>query len=471
MSDCEETDFFWESWTSPGKRKRKKKHSCVKNKNESTVKKKKKKTSKFKEAMEGKKEKKKERRKKKKSLLLGFDDGFIFTQGASDPVDELQPEASDPRRAEKPDHLTQASKKKTKRKKKVAFDLPPGYIHAKRPKLISSSLKELILPAVMDSTSCSQAQPCNPDSQCTSDDINSQDLFITQKTFRTVLSGSSSGEASDRALSSAPQTTQRENKVQPSPVVQKKHHSGSNSCPQRSRVQFCLTGEEDFGLAEQDSRRLLQFNTNQTVSAHVKPRVANPNLDHPVGVNGPVDFEKPKGGSCTSSCELNTDKPTASISTQTENFFTTELSSYLSFCQNSGATVCFDTLKPLDLSLPRRATIHLDMCLLAKMSGTEAGAADEKLSGQKPPWLPEQTRSKGHADPNLRPSRSAQIRELPDGTLCKSESPSPQSECEPKSADTTSGEDSEPPGRTGKLDLIQVRPRVLLHCQCWGKVL
>ncbi|KAM7414015.1 hypothetical protein PAMA_019031 [Pampus argenteus] len=366
MSDREEADFFWESWTSPGKRKSKKdskKNNKVQNgKNNTTVKtnesiqkkKKKKKNSKFKEAMEERKDKKKEKKKKKKKPAQDLDDSFVFTCDASAAVPSAQdkPEALNLRSSTeklKSDQLTQDSKKKTKRKKKVMFDLSPGYISVKRPKLVSSSAQsptESIVwdnEAVRDSERCSQ--PHDNDSQCTGDDMNSQDLFITQKTFRGSPSDPSSGEASDKAV----------------------------------------------------------ITTTITTS-------------------------------------------TASTSTQTENFFSTELSSYLDFCQKSTSTVSSEDLKPLDLRLPQKMRKGLRSCLSAK----------EKCGDQKPLYSVKEIKRESGAQTSC----SSQWKKEPcGGQLCsvraegKGEtSPSPQS------ADTTtSSEDNEPPCRSSKVDLTQVR--------------
>lgn len=522
MSECE--DFFLEYWISPGKRKRKKNPKenkmWVKHKNTITVKtdeslqkkkkKKKKKNSKFKEAVEERKEKKKERKKKKSSQAL--DDSFISTQGysgASDPV--VKPKASYPHST---DHLTQESKKKTKRKKKVAFDLSPGYICVKRPKFVSSSPKENILPekAAVTDNSCSQvtktqpsqAQSHDSDSQCTSDDINSQDLFITQKIFRTFPPEPSSGEASDKAVDTPPQQTiTQQEMMQHSPVVQIQHDEGSNTHLQESHFHqhpkkvkepllkekaalIVLTEEEeekeegDFDLAQQNPRKQFELDTNLTEekkvygAVRVEPRAVNRYLDDPTVVKCSMDVIK----SCTSSqespsCLPNTNRPslplqtsTASISTQTENFFTAELSSYLSFRHRSGASSHFETLKPLDLSLPQRVRKDLERRLSVK---NEVKVDKEKLSEQKATSLPEDT--KGHKDPSLQSSSSSErkdgelktkdpaVRQLwCVSTRCKGQSaPSPQSESELKSADTTSSEDNEPAWRTSKLDLTQVR--------------
>ena len=132
MSDCEEKDFFCESWISPGRKRKKnsrKDEKYVNHKKINTMKtdqsfqKKKKKNSKFKGAMEERKEKKKERKQKKNKLTVGLDERIILTQGysgASGPVAKLKPESSHPCSIEKlkPDHLSQDSKKKKKKKRK-----------------------------------------------------------------------------------------------------------------------------------------------------------------------------------------------------------------------------------------------------------------------------------------------------------------------------------------------------------------
>ncbi|KAK2841829.1 hypothetical protein Q5P01_012029 [Channa striata] len=491
MSDCEETDFLWESWTPHGKRKRKKGHQtgkvCSKLKDMVTMKihesirkkkKKKKKNSKFKEVMEGRKEKKKDRKKKKNKLPLGFDGTFIFTQGYSG-ASKSQCEPYTPAST---DHLTQNSKKKTK--KKVAFDLPPGSIRVKRPKFVPLSPKENTLPGE-EAVSCSdltvtrhiQAQPLDIDSQCTcSDDINSQDLFITQKTFRTLPSEPSSGEASDKADNTTLQSITQQEMVEPSSMVQIHYHEESSTYLQGSHLHE--HPKPEFNLAKQNHRTQMALNTNLTkeTTLSVKPRVANPYLDDPIVPNCSMEVANPKQMSCTSkeqspTCPLNTDRlsllpwmSTTSISTQTENFFTSELSSYLSFYKKSRVTVC--NLKPLDLSLPQRSRKDLAKCLRIKISENEGD--EEKLNEQKQS-LPEEMKCKGPKDPNLPPSCSSDIKIGPKKepavrqlwsvtTKGKDEaSPNPQSDPETRSADTTSSEDNEASCRTGKVDLTQVR--------------
>ncbi|XP_044050066.1 daf-12-interacting protein 1 [Siniperca chuatsi] len=471
MSDCEETDFFWESWTSPGKRKRKKdskKDKNKKRKNNITMKTdeniQKKKKKKKKEAMEGRKEKKKEKKKMKNRLALELDDS---SSAQSKPT--VKPEASNSCSNDKLqlDHLTQDSKKKTKRTKKVAFDLSPAYIRVKRPKFVSSSLQcpkeSILLEAVRDRESCSQVtvtghcldQTYDNDSQCNSEDINSQDLFITQKTFKASPSEPSSGEASDKAVTTTPQMFTQRDELHTSVVQIKQHLEGSNKCPQDSHfhfqhhrkakehmkkpktVQVLLAEEEDeeeegLNKAHQNPKIQMELNTNLTKEkevscpVHIKQSVVNPYLDVPVDVNLSLDVAKSKKHSCTSSQQSIT-----STSTQTENFFTTELSSYLSFCQKSRVTVHFEDLKPLDLSLQQRARKDLNL---------------------HPSCSPDMKDVEVKKEPSGRQPCSASTHGKGETSL------SPQSESEPKSADTTtSSEDNEPPCRTGKLDLTQVR--------------
>lgn len=454
---------------------------------EKIQKKKKKKNSKFKEAMVGRKEKKKEKKKKKNRLALGLDDSYICTQGSNTQAKPtVKPETSNPLSSDmlKPDHLTQDSKKKSKRKKKVAFDLSPAYIRVKRPKFVSSSLQcptesiPLENEAVRDNESRSQVTVTghsrghthDNDSQCTSEDINSQDLFITQKTFRASPPEPSSGEASDTAVIATPEMfTQRDRHLHTSVVQIEQHLEGSHfhqrhrktnehvRKPKTVQVLIVEEEEEEEGLnkAHQNPRKgklsfqtQMELNVNLTEEkkvcpVHIKPSVVNPYLAEPIVVNPSLDVTKALvKHSCTSSQQSIT-----STSTQTENFFTTELSSYLNFCQKTRATIHFEDLKPLDLSLLQRARKDLGTCLSAKASS-----------------LPGEIQGDNREDPNLQPSHSSDMKdpevkkEPPGRTQSKGETTlSPQSEPEPKSADTTtSSEDNEPLCRTGKLDLTQV---------------
>ncbi|XP_034082976.1 uncharacterized protein LOC117553240 [Gymnodraco acuticeps] len=211
MSDWEETDFY-EAWNwTPGivqrKKNPKKEKKCKKRQNDPTKKKKKKKKhSKCKETMDVRKEKT-----NKVALVLG--DRFLLPQGSSATFEHT--ETSNPPGGEK---LKSDCNKKTKRKKNVAFDLTPGNIPVKHPKWFFSSeqrpIKSILTEpeAVRDSGSCAQLTVTQAyDSQC--EDMNSQDLFITQKTFRTSPSESSSGETSDKSPMTSPHRSTPRNEL------------------------------------------------------------------------------------------------------------------------------------------------------------------------------------------------------------------------------------------------------------------
>ena len=340
------------------------------------------------------------------------------------------------------------------------FDLSPGYICVKRPKFVSSSPKDNILAqkepergsedcSQVTLTGHSQSQPHDNELQNTSDDINSQDLFITQKMFRISPSDPSSGEASDKGVITIPQPE----KGLDSSGVQIKHHDGLYTCLQDSF-----------------------FHSHQkkvSGPVHVKSSVVNPCLD----------VAKSKKHTCTSRqtsppCPLNTNEPSlllqmskASISTQTENFFTTELSSYHSFCQKRGLTICSENLKPLDLSLPQRARKDHMRCLSVEVPGIEVKDDEKKCTDQKPSSLPDEMRGNGRKYPDLRPicssvMKAVEVKKEPYGRLRWSvraqvkgkTTPSPQSESESKIADIMTSSEDEPLSSTGKLDLTQVIP-------------
>lgn len=476
-----------ESWISRGDKKREKdskkdtknpktKHNLNLKTGDSVQKKKKKKkkNAKVKEAVEEGKAKKKEKKKKKNKVEP--DDSFLLTQ-ASNAQEEpaVNSHSSD---MLKQDHLTQESKKKCKRKKKVAFDLSPG-ICVKRPKFDCSSpqcSKDSIVSeneAVRDSESCSQIAvtghsqgPAHEnDSQCNSEDINSQDLFITQKTFRLSPSEPSSIEA----ISATPQMfTQRDE--QDTPVAQLKeyldssykssqeshfhqHHGKTNEhTKKKEKVTQKEKERKEERLNEAHHRHnkghlsfqtQMELNANLTEEescpAHKKPTVVNPYLAEPVVVKYTLDVEKSKSHSCTSS-----QQSTRSTSTQTENLFTTKLSLYLNFCQKSRVTTHCEDMKALDLSLPWRARKEL---------GTSVKTAP--LQGDNHKDLKHAQVKKEASGEHL---QSVNIQDKGEAAQ------SPQSECESKSADTTtSSEDGEP--RCRKLDLTQVMTHdTHVHC-------
>ncbi len=499
MSDLEETDVFWESLTSPGKRKKDKKSSKHKNnikmKTDEKIRRKKKKTNlEFKDAMVGRKAKRKEKKKKKNRLALDLGDTFILTQASNAQAKPaVRPKISSPRHSDqlKADHLDQESKKKTKRKKKVAFDLSPGYIRVKRPKFLSSFSqcpKESVLSeneVLRDSESCSQAPVSGhsrgptheDDSQCNSEEINSQDLFITQKTFRVSPSEPSSGEASDKAVPATPQMFTQRDQLHTS-VSQIKLHFEEDSHLQKhlrktngpemkpKTVQVLLTEEEEeegVNKAHHKHKKgKLSFQTQTELKANfteekkalnpvrMKPRAVNPYLAEPCDINTTLDAVRSKEHSCTLS-----QQSTTSTSTQTENLFTTELSSYLNFCRKSILASLFEDLKPLDLSLPERARKDLGMCLSVKTSSLAGKIQGDSHKDANPhPSCPS-----GMKDTNVKREPSGQAHCSMSAQGKGETTPSSQSESEPKSADTTtSSEDSETACRTGKLDLTQVRP-------------
>ncbi|CAK6969963.1 uncharacterized protein LOC121897147 [Scomber scombrus] len=435
MSDCEEADF-WESWISPVKTKRKK--EAKKNnsgqkfkKTNDIVRKKKKKKKKFKEAMQRRKEKKKE---KKKKMALDLDDSFVSECGSTAAL-QAKPEALNLRSSAeklKPDPLTPDSKKKTKRKKKVMFDLSPGYIV---PSSLQSSIESVLLENefVKDVGRCSpiaetgqnQGPPQDPNSQCSVDNMNSQDLFITQKTFRGSPSDSSSGEPDYKAVIWTPQM-----------LMLTEGSQNENGSPKEKR----------------------ELNTNLTEEKDVPcPSPSRPYVEPIVVTSSPDVKSKKQAFSCPSYTHERPLLPLTSTtiaSTQTENFFTTELSSYLNFQQKSTSTLISDDVKPLDLSLPKRAKKDL------KISATKLKGDEEKSVGWKQSCLLKEVKS----DRGARPSCSSEARKEPCGRQRRSISakskgestPSPESES--KSTDTTtSSEDYEHPCRGNKVDLTQVR--------------
>ncbi|XP_069570443.1 uncharacterized protein [Brachyistius frenatus] len=414
MSDFEDADFFLKSyWTSPEKRKSKKGSKRDKKepkRNDSVQKKRKKKNAKFKEAME--KEKKK---KKKRKNGLEVDDGFMFTQSSgARPKPAEKPDTANLEEKLKPDRPTPDSGKKTKRTKKVAFDLPPGCVRVKRPKFVSSSPKEKEAAVVVAATARSRP-PDDDDSQRNSDDVNSQDLFITQKTFRASPSeDASSGEAGE-----------------------------VKRLPGDSPFRDPKTEREGLKKPDRKSSQKKESNVAGQKKVPFKPDVANLFLDEPIVVNSSPDVAKKNPSSRRSSSSLSRDgeslpfpASTASASTQTENFFTAELSVYLRRRHEIRATARHhhdDDDEPLDLSLPRRARKDLGRRSSAKTSAVE-----------------------GEKEAKKKKKRDGGRDKAPSGR--GDTSPSQRSESDNKSADTTaSSEDSEPPSRAGKLDLSQVR--------------
>lgn len=417
MADCVEADadFSWKScWTSPVTRKRKTdckrdkkgfkdKSNVTLKKDRSIQKKKKKKKSKYKEVMKAKNAEKKG--KKKKKVPLELDDRFLLIRDSrvSDSVlQRIRPEqiiavtpAASNLCSSTPESLNCdfLPKQKTKNKKKVSFDLSPGYSRVKRPKVVSpppKSPKDKILSETkVDGDESllrgavtarqSQSQPQDNDSQGTGDDASSQDLFITQKTFRTSAWEPSSGKTHQGGLFVDVTQPQRDKEIQRSPPP-----------------------------------------LQPTDEAFLLPPMSR-----------------------------------ANTSTQTENFFTTELSSYLTLCHQRRVTESCEDLRPLDLSLPQRARSFLYAVKIQdKRADQEPSSSpvDVKLE-RKPRWDP--SYSSGVKDGNEKEadgqhlwSCSARQRDEPTA--------SPQSKYEPKSSDTLTSSEDEPSWRSSKMDLTQV---------------
>lgn len=380
--------------------------------------------------MAERKEKTKDK-KKKNRLYLEQNDSLILTQ-ANNSQANRKPKTWNPH-----SHMSQDCN--TKRKKKVTFDLPPGYIRIKRPQFASSSLhcpKESIVfkkDTLGDSVSLAQ----DNNSPCNSEELNSQDLFITQKTFR-VSSPDPSG--------ATPQVLPQGG-MQYVPVVlvkQQRERStrDSNAHQHQSKTPktefLTKKKEEDVGVHETQHNHtngnmcfqtpvelnVYPFEKKKLLSrVHVKP-ILNPLLTEPNAVTPMLDVAKSNKHSCFSSQQMST-------STQTENFFTTERSSYLIFCHK--VNLRLEDLRPLDLSLPQRARKDLRTALPGQV----------KASGCRDPILyPDIKQIKKDDDPRGKTETTPSLQSMPDS----------------KSADTiVSSEDSESPYCFNKLDLTQVR--------------
>ncbi|XP_033943594.1 uncharacterized protein [Pseudochaenichthys georgianus] len=445
MGDWEETHFYeaW-NWTPGiGKRKKnpKKDKKCPKRQNDRTIKadenipkKKKKKHSKFKEAMGVRKEKKKDKNK----VALEPGDRFILPRGSSATSHVEHTETSDPAGGEK---LKSDCSKKSKRKKNVAFDLTPGNIAVKRPKWFSPSeqrpTKSILAEpeAVRDSGSCAQAY----ESQC--EDVHSQDLFITQKTFRTPPSESSSGETSDKAPMTSPHRLTPRDELHTCLPWVGQQCAGSykrvhvQQQPRKTNtVQVCFTPEVEGDALKKAGQNTKKGKSSIQAQVHlhltdenkvphpsrVKPAVVKKPLEETTGLEKTWKPASQQSAPCPSEPPVPRHRSMETTSTQTENFFTLELCSYLKFYEGTAVAAHRDQLKALDLSLPQRARKDLGMrpSPLGGVRGDDhtepCGGSDRteaELSGQQ--W----------------------------------------------SADVTTSSEDEPPGRSGRLDLTQVTPQ------------
>ncbi|XP_059190299.1 uncharacterized protein si:ch211-176l24.4 [Centropristis striata] len=433
MSNCGDTDFFWESITSTPANGKKKKKNFKKDKiqlkyegktDTKKQKKKKKKHSKFTEALEERREKKKEKKKRFSASELNY---FIFTQGTSAPAkppvktETLNPQCSNTLKNDR------EGKKRIKRKKKVAFDLPPGYTCAKRPKIVSSTQQDSPKESVLlenkavghDETysqiTDSQAQTHVDESQCNTEDLNSQDLFITQKTFRVLPSDSSSGEASDKAVTSSPQMFTPQDTLHTSVIWIKQPVEGLYKCVQDSDLEQEHMQKQKVARPKKVSSKTqmhldanLNKDTRVSGPARIMPGTVKARLGEPLDVILDVATSNKHHHISIEQSPMTDEPPvlaTMSTSTQTENLFTTELCSYLNFSRRSRVNVRPEDLKPLDLSLPQRARRELGICL-------------PLLS------LPEDSSGSKHNEPDLHPycylDMNTEVESSEDEPLCHS---------------------------------------------------
>ncbi|XP_029698005.1 uncharacterized protein isoform X2 [Takifugu rubripes] len=428
MANCEETDFQG-SPTVLGKRKRKKNsrkdhQEEVTWKKDDIWKKKKKKGLKCKDMPGTKKEKKKDKKKKKRKISIGPDSDLVFP--------DVRPAQADPAAVYRTQSLRQCQDQepKPKRKKKVAFDLSPGNIRVKRPQFTSSTAQPKESAAFENKTQGDMARLMQDNnSPCNSEDVNSQDLFITQKTFRALSPEPCSGDtiAATPTQMLAQQSTRNE----------KREPKGSargwygRQCPWKSPMTEPFPEEmqeegKTIKIEEESSKNgescsqvkaKLRGNSSEYKFVHARPRVGHFPTEATV-VNAPESW--------TSSQQIST-------STQTENFFTIELSSYLRFTRTVSA--CSVDLDPLDLSLPQRARKDPGMSLLG-----------DQIKGN---------RSKSPGVESRGSFKIKEVKKEPAGCVAETNL-SCCSESGSKSADSTASSGEEQTSRT-KLDLTQVR--------------
>lgn len=206
-----------------------------------------------------------------------------------------------------------------KLKKRVAFDLSPYAVRIKRPKL-SSSTPPCLTKSILVKSEAEEGPKQDNDSQ----DVNSQDLFITQKTFRTP-----SPELTKPAVSLSPRGRPKH------PHLYKR-----TSRPKREAV-----AESSAPVCKMSSRR----------SPEVELNIVPPSLE----------AAKPK-----KQFHVVSRKTLTSTSTQTENFFTAELPSHHHSCRRRSAGA--ESPRPLDLSLPHRARAAACMSMDAQGKREEA---------------------------------------------------------------------------------------------------
>lgn len=426
MDDCEEADFHG-SCVALGKGKPKKnsgkaRQDQVTLKKDASQKKKKRKDSTCKDTLGRKKEKKKDKKKKRK----------ISTDRKSDVMTQLKHAQVDPAMIYTTPSLYRRwdQDEKPKRKKKVAFDLSSSYIRVKRPQFASSSRPKdgVAHNKTMEDLARSTQENNSP---CNSEDINSQDLFITQKTFRALSPEGSSGDACTATTSAHVPMQQSIKKEKCEPVVSTTCLYGQRQ-PWKSQLTECST-EEKTRMKKTGCSYRNGGNCSQ-VKVELQAGLSKPER---ISAQPPVNRSSAEATVVTAS-ESWASSQQISAFTQTENFFTSELTSYLSFVRKVSARSA--DLKPLDLSLPQKAR-----------KDPRTTAAISLLSSQ--------TGGNGCENPEVESRCSLKGKEgkkdLSVGCVVKA-NPSLCSESGQKSADTTASSGEEQPSRA-KLDLTQVK--------------
>ncbi|XP_057692812.1 THO complex subunit 2-like [Corythoichthys intestinalis] len=445
--------FIWDSIITP--RKSNKETKSKKNKNQFNMKNNitpnmddsnSNKISKFKDAMKSKKAKKEKKKKKKRIVdvnsLLGSSN-FTPTFGSNPNMPFLSSLTKK--------HKSDRDSKKKRKRKKVAFELPYDYMRVKRPNFScvhpknltdSSELKKACLKDGDNFSSVSEIvqhqSPQEDDNQM--EDINSQDLFITQKTFRSPSSDSTADATYKPITTILPSTN----------VLHYSHQEkylDVDSCQRLKKKKLKKTkNAKSAGKYESSlQKKTYSFQTEEEglkrdrdhSGSPLRPCVMNHHMDERGIANGSPEVAKSKHS------PIKKLKPTTSTSTQTENFFTAELSSYFAFSRRRMAASA-DGGKPLDLSLPHRARKNLGSCLYAKASVSEpsSGEIDEA------PIC-----SSAMKDVKVKKKVGVSDKKKGETTV------SPLTESEFKSGDTTtSSECNEPSCRSKKMDRIQVRP-------------
>ncbi|CAL8324076.1 unnamed protein product [Gadus morhua 'NCC'] len=500
----------------PKKDHKRKDKSGVAMKKEGRIQKKKEK-KKLREAMKGMKDNKK-KRKKDRAMKLAVEVDLISTQ-ANSALQESQPlpktdetlvkklESSRPHCCDLPSQDGSPSilrhRKVTKKKKKVAFELGYGSLVAKYPKVVAPSTQspEVNVSSSMQSEGSMGSDILvegalnkhfktlpqnNDDSQCTSDDINSQDLFITQKRFRAPSLDQSSEEITEEGIGRMRHVHQygemREKVRAKVPKKQQGHHRLALEEPsertEKASTSFqkleMMLLEEDMSLKPISSRCIpLHLQPKQDAKtiqpAPLTPKrmsyIVNPkplSLSIEVMKSPEVLVSEPAILEPLPNCKVST----SDTSTQTENFFSTELCSYLKFYQQSRLDNNRLDLLALDLSLPPKMRTDPGKSLLdsVKTSALKVKSVVGATGTKTLPPIRSAFRPGKHKDFSVPPPSSTQVKvskeTLASQAPCTAQgkvetTPSPQSEAEPKSSDTTVS--SEESIRSGRADLVQVK--------------